>query len=74
MVDVQAANDKLVRRARRIVSKITGVDDAAAAELLMRADNNVKVAIVIQRRQVDAETARTLLKAVNGHLRKVIDE
>ncbi len=73
MVDVQVVNNKLVKRARRIVREMTGVDEAAADELLMRAGNNVKTAIVMQQRGVDLDTARELLKAAKGHLRKVID-
>jgi N-acetylmuramic acid 6-phosphate etherase len=73
MVDVQVTNEKLARRANRIVQEMTGVDEATAAELLRRAGSNAKVAIVMQRRDVDADGARVLLKSANGHLRKIID-
>jgi N-acetylmuramic acid 6-phosphate etherase len=72
MVDVRVSNDKLLRRARGLVTKITGVDADRAAELLTQADNEVKTAVVIQRKQVDAATARQLLAKANGHLRRVI--
>ena len=36
MVNVQPKNSKLLDRARRIVAKAAGVDDAAAADLLAR--------------------------------------
>jgi N-acetylmuramic acid 6-phosphate etherase len=74
MVDVQALNEKLHRRARRIVRQITGVDEETARDLLLRAGKSVKVAIVMQRRGVDAETARALLNTAQGYLRKVLDE
>lgn len=72
MVDVQVVNDKLVRRARRIVREVTGVDEATAADLLVRAGNNAKVAIVMQQRGVDQAAARELLRGADGHLRRVI--
>ncbi|MCC6801866.1 MAG: N-acetylmuramic acid 6-phosphate etherase [Anaerolineae bacterium] len=73
MVDVRVTNDKLRRRACRILEELTGVDEATARELLAAANNNAKVAIVMQRRAVDAETARRLLQEAHGFLRPVID-
>ena len=72
MVDVQVVNDKLARRARRIITQVTDVDDAAAADLLARAGSNAKVAIVMHKCGVDLAEARALLDAANGHLRAVI--
>jgi len=72
MVDVSVSNDKLLRRARGLVAKITGVDADRAAELLSQANNEVKTAVVMQRKQVDALTARQLLAQASGHLRRVI--
>jgi N-acetylmuramic acid 6-phosphate etherase len=74
MVDVQITNEKLARRANRIVQEVTGVDENTASNLLRRSGDNAKVAIVMQRRDVDVDAARALLQAANGHLRKVIDE
>ncbi len=73
MVDVQATNEKLLQRARRIVAQIGQVDDAQAAELLAAAHDEVKVAIVMARRGVTAEAARSLLLGAGGILRQVID-
>lgn len=73
MVDVQTTNAKLVDRARRIVAQIADVSQDEAAELLAQSDNEVKTAIVMARRKVDATTARQLLSATNGRLRSVID-
>ncbi len=72
MVDVSVSNDKLLRRARGLVEKITGLEADHAAELLTQANNEVKTAIVMGRKQVDAFTARELLAQANGHLRRVI--
>ncbi len=73
MVDLQVTNEKLARRACRIVQQMTGVDETTAKSLLAAANNSTKVAIVMQRRGVDAETARELLQQANGFLRAVID-
>lgn len=73
MVDVQATNIKLVQRAKRIVMAITGLtDDNAAADLLDAADREVKTAIVMHKRGVDAAEARRLLAGAGGMLRAVI--
>jgi N-acetylmuramic acid 6-phosphate etherase len=72
MVDVQVTNEKLERRAAGIIAQITGIDDDTAADLLLRADRNVRVAIVMHRRGVDAAEARRLLESAGGHLRDII--
>ncbi len=72
MVDVSVSNDKLLRRAKGLITKITGVEADRATELLTQANNEVKTAIVMGRKQVDAPHARELLAQANGHLRRVI--
>ncbi|MCC6615516.1 MAG: N-acetylmuramic acid 6-phosphate etherase [Anaerolineae bacterium] len=73
MVDVQVKNEKLLLRARRIVAQVGHVETERAAELLAAAHDDVKVAIVMARRGVNAETARSLLSGAGGLLRQVID-
>lgn len=72
MVDLRATNSKLVARSQRIVAQLTDLDEPSAAALLGECDGEVKTAIVMQRRQVDAAQARRLLSAAGGHLRRVI--
>lgn len=72
MVDVRASNEKLVIRARRLVERLTGVDEAAASALLAQAANDVKTAVVMHRKGVDAASARELLAGAGGRLRGVI--
>lgn len=74
MVDVQARNEKLLLRARRIVMQVGRVDDAQAAALLEQARNDVKTAIVMARTGLTAAEARARLAAADGFLRRVIDE
>lgn len=70
MVDVVASNRKLRARALRLVRTLTGADEAHARELLEGANGSVKVAVVMQRHGVDAESARRMLER-NG-LRRLL--
>ena len=72
MVDVQVSNAKLQARACALVMRLTGLDERAAAALLLDANNEVKTAVVMQRRGVHADTARQLLYKEGGQLRQVI--
>lgn len=73
MVDVRASNVKLRDRAARIIATLTDASRDEAFALLDAADGQVKVAVVMRRRRLDAAAARALLDAVGGHLGKVID-
>lgn len=72
MVDVQVTNEKLAQRARRIISQVTGLDDGAAAALLVSAGNHVKTALVMHRLGVEREEAQSRLQAADGYLYRVI--
>ncbi len=75
MVDVQATNDKLRARARRLVREIGGVaDDEAAGHLLDAADGAVKTAIVMARRGVNREAAEAFLRDAFGFLAVALGE
>ena len=73
MVDVRASNVKLRDRAARIISALTGVARDEAFALLDAADGQVKVAVAMHRRGVDAVTARSLLDVASGRLGDVIE-
>lgn len=73
MVDLQATNSKLAERANRIVSALTGIDHAEASELLRRCDGELKTAVVSKVHNESPETARKLLAAAKGHLRKALE-
>ncbi len=74
MVDVQASNAKLRRRAVRLVEQAAGIDAPAAEKALAAADGEVKVAIAAVRLGVSSEEAAARLAAVGGRLRVVLDE
>lgn len=71
MVDVVANNRKLRARAVRLVRRLTGKPDDEAGAMLERAGGRVKVAAVMAWRDVDAETARSLLQANGDSLRSL---
>lgn len=75
MIDLNSyACVKLVDRAARNISRITGVDRARALELLERARGRVKTAIVMHYKGVKREIAEELLAKQNGRVRAVLDE
>jgi len=74
MVNVQPSNEKLVDRARRIISAAAGVEYARAGELLEAGGRNVPVAIVMAKLNVAREEAERRLAAARGRLRAAIGE
>lgn len=74
MVDVQATNEKLRRRATRLVQDAAGVEPDAAEAALTETLGDLKQAIVMLRLSVSAEEARARLVRADGRLRVVLDE
>jgi N-acetylmuramic acid 6-phosphate etherase len=73
MVDLRASNTKLWDRAARIVSTLTALSRDQAIEVLKAADGHVKLAVVMHKRSLPADQARTLLDQAGGRLRKAIE-
>jgi len=73
MVDVRASNEKLRRRAARIVASATGLDEAAATALLRAADDEPRTAIVAARAGLTPAAARARLAACGGSVRDALD-
>jgi N-acetylmuramic acid 6-phosphate etherase len=73
MVDLQAGNEKLRGRSRRIVRETAGVTEDEAGELLRASDGSVKVAVVMGKARVQADAARELLAAAGGNVRRALD-
>lgn len=72
MVDVRATNEKLRDRAARIVAQTCSIDRDDAFELLDRAGNSVKHAIVMHHRSCTREDADALIHDADGHLSRII--
>jgi N-acetylmuramic acid 6-phosphate etherase len=73
MVDMQAKNQKLERRTRRIVSEAAGVSGAEAEDLLIAANGSAKVAVVMGTTGLTASAARTLLDGAHGNVRLAME-
>ena len=71
MVDVQATNAKLRRRAQHLVSQICNLDPASAQALLDHCNGEVKTAILCHHRHWDPATARQQLSQQT--LRSLLD-
>jgi len=74
MVDLRATNEKLRERSERIVMEVTGLGRRQAAQLLTRARGMVKVAILMQKRDLTFHEARKRLKLSKGSLRAAIEQ
>jgi N-acetylmuramic acid 6-phosphate etherase len=73
MVDLQTRSDKLVARARRIVSVLGGVSEGDAGRALKNAGGSAKVAIVMLRRGASRAEALKLLERSDGMLRGALE-
>jgi len=74
MVDVVAANEKLVERVRRIVAAATDATSQEIDEALVAAGGDARVAIVSLAANVDADTARARLDASGRSIARALEE
>jgi N-acetylmuramic acid 6-phosphate etherase len=73
MVDVNTrGNAKLWQRGIGLVARIAACDRARAEELLTAAGGDVKVAVVMGARAIDAPSARAELARARGRLRDAL--
>ncbi len=71
MVDMVARNEKLRKRALRMVRGLTGASEDAARDALAQAGGRAKLAILLLN-GMDADEAGARLAAAGGHLGKVL--
>lgn len=69
MVNVQAGNAKLRRRAARIIAAISGADESRAAAALELAGGHVKPAVLLCAGAPDLVAAQKILAGADGNLR-----
>jgi N-acetylmuramic acid 6-phosphate etherase len=74
MVDVVAANEKLVERVRRIVAAATGASGTEIDSALAEADGDARVAIVAIVAGVDVQEARQRLDASDRSIARAVKE
>jgi N-acetylmuramic acid 6-phosphate etherase len=68
MVDVKPSNIKLVERAKRIICEATGVDYEIAQEVYQKANNSIKIAIVMILNDCSYDEALAILKKNNNFI------
>jgi N-acetylmuramic acid 6-phosphate etherase len=71
MVDLQAVNQKLVRRSEGILTRLTGHTREEAREALQRADGNVKLAVLLLH-GCEVSEAVGVLDRAGGQLRAAL--
>ena len=72
MIEMPATNEKLRRRAVRMVELAAEVPQETALQALREAEGNVKLAVVIARTQLGRGEAERALAERRGHLREVL--
>lgn len=74
MVDVQVTNEKLVQRALKLTMDLLDIDEDTASEILVKAKQNVKTAVVMKRCGLSLEEAHKLLTQSDGFLWRALRE
>lgn len=72
MIDVLPTNEKLVERAKRIISTVTGISKEQASRVLKETDKDVGLAIVMAKTKMNKEQAETLLAENHGNVSDVL--
>lgn len=72
MVDVQITNEKLYKRALNILRDCLDVDEQEAKHLLNIAHNEVKTAIIMNKKQLGYEQAKEALSKHHNNVQKVL--
>lgn len=73
MVDVQASNEKLYARAKRIVLLATGEEESLIEKVLIETNYNVKLSILMIITKLKKDEAIKLLDENKGFVKKAID-
>lgn len=73
MIDVLPTNKKLVNRAIRIITSVTNVSIEQAKDVLLKADKNVGLAIVMAKTGLNSDDASKLLEKNNNNVSQVLN-
>src|SRR5437762_1407690 len=74
MIDVVLTNEKVAKRALRILAEASGKSVSAAEHALRAAGHNMRAALVMLKLGVEAREARNRLKETGGDLRRALKE
>jgi N-acetylmuramic acid 6-phosphate etherase len=72
MIDVVQTNEKVAKRALRILAEASGKSVSAAEHALRAAGHNMRVALVMLKKEVGAREAKKRLASTRGDLRKAL--
>ncbi len=73
MTNMKSSNEKLKDRSLRILIAETGLDEAAAANLLNEVDNDLRIALVMSKASVDKTIAEDALQDSNFSVEKAVE-
>lgn len=74
MVDVKTSNKKLVERAKNIIMRVTNCTYMEADEILLKANMDVKVAIIMKLFDIDILEAKDKLLKNNNNIARLVHE
>jgi len=74
MIDLTKSNQKLRKRANRILVEASGKDVSAVEHALRLSEHNLRVALIMLKRRISAENARKVLERSGGDLRHALSE
>jgi N-acetylmuramic acid 6-phosphate etherase len=74
MIDLLNTNEKLSDRSLRILAEASGKELSAARHALGKSGDNLRVALVMLKKRVDAASAKQMLRASAGNLRQALGE
>jgi len=74
MIDVKASNQKVSERMVRILAEASGKSVSESGQALRQSGHNMRVALVMLKRKMDARKAVTRLRAAKGNLRAALGE
>ena len=74
MIDVVLTNEKVAKRALRILAEASGKSVSAAEHALRAAGHNMRVALVMLKKGLEAREANRRLKEAHGDLRSALGE
>ncbi|MBX3289320.1 MAG: N-acetylmuramic acid 6-phosphate etherase [Acidobacteria bacterium] len=73
MTNVKSSNEKLKDRSLRILMAETGLDQTVAQELMAEAGDDLRIALVMEKAQIDREKAKQALNDSNFVVEKAVE-
>jgi N-acetylmuramic acid 6-phosphate etherase len=74
MIDLLSTNQKLSERSLRILAQASGTTVSKAKHALRKSGHNLRLALIMLKRNVGVSQAKQLLKSANNHLRRALGE